>query len=335
MSKATLCRCETVRETDSPMLRYMRTSSVGPAEAIVEIESAGAIPVLPSHRDSPFIATIGRKISARLATRVPLEMRRLVNEKPMVSFTFDDVPASAHSEGAKRLEERGARGTFYIATNLIGRKTPDWVVIDEDGILDLQRKGHEIGVHTHRHRAVGWISGGDLRRELEVNRSELKRIHQDVHAQNFAYPYGMPSFDQKWRLSNLVQSSRGIHPGVNAGVFDAQFVKCVELADARLTPIKLGRYLDEVVAKNGWLVFLSHDVSACPSDYGCSFGLLQQALDGLARRKLEVVTIANALKQSVSFASAPRLKMRNRDLPSVEGHPQPSNQNKSAGTIRP
>jgi peptidoglycan/xylan/chitin deacetylase (PgdA/CDA1 family) len=250
------------------------------------------------HRDSGFLTNVRRRISARLADVLPLDVRRHVNSGPLVSFTFDDVPESAHSRGAVMLERSGARGTFYIATALIGLKTPDWTHIGCDGVADLHRQGHEIALHTHRHRAAGSLTAREFRADLEENRAELRRIHSAIDAQNFAYPFGMAAFARKRQLSRLVRSSRGIKAGINVGAFDAQFVKCVELCDARLTRSRLERHLDAVVGQNGWLVFLSHDVSAAPSPFGCSTGLLQQALDGVAERGITIVTVADALHSS-------------------------------------
>jgi peptidoglycan/xylan/chitin deacetylase (PgdA/CDA1 family) len=255
--------------------------------------------VAPSlHRDSDFLTIVRRKISARLAGALPLDARRLVNRGPLVSFTFDDAPESAHSRGAAMLERSGVRGTYYIATALMGLRTPDWTVIGRDGVADLHVRGHEIALHTHRHQAVDRLTAQEFRADLEENRAELQRIHSAIDPQNFAYPFGMAAFARKRQLSSLVRSSRGVKAGINAGAFDAQFLKCVELADARLTSTNLEYCLDAVAAQNGWLVFLSHDVSDAPSRFGCSTGLLRRALDGVAERGIAIVTVAEALRQS-------------------------------------
>jgi peptidoglycan/xylan/chitin deacetylase (PgdA/CDA1 family) len=185
-----------------------------------------------------------------------------------------------------------------VATALIGRRTAHWTLIDRDGIADLHQRGHEIGLHTHQHRAVGAFSAHEFRADFEKNRAQLQDIHPGIDPRNFAYPFGVPAFERKRQLASLAHSSRGIRPGINAGAFDAQFLKCVELADARLTAQALDSYLDAAVAQKGWLVFLLHDVSPSPSPYGCSTGHLERALDGVAARGIDIVTIAGALAQS-------------------------------------
>ncbi len=56
------------------------------------------------------------------------------NAAPLVSFTFDDVPASAYVNGAAILERYGMRGTFYIAAGIGGTldEIEHWRVIDHE-----------------------------------------------------------------------------------------------------------------------------------------------------------------------------------------------------------
>lgn len=281
-----------------------------PAAAPVRASAQERAILSPLHRDDAIDKRLRRKISSRLARFAPFDTRRLENAAPLVSFTFDDVPESAHSRGAAMLERRGAHGVYYVATALIGRRTAHWTLIDRDGVADLHRRGHEIGLHTHEHRAVGSFSAQEFRIDFEKNRAQLQDIHPGIDPKNFAYPFGMPAFGRKRQLSTLAHSSRGIQPGINAGAFDAQFLKCVELADARLTAQALDFYLDAVVAQKGWLVFLLHDVSPSPSPYGCSTGHLERALDGVAARGVDIVTIAEALAQSRPSSALAALRAR-------------------------
>ena len=62
-----------------------------------------------------------RRRIARLAQRRPV---RMALERPMISFTFDDMPVTAALAGAQVLEQRGARGTYYVSTGLAGQTGP-------------------------------------------------------------------------------------------------------------------------------------------------------------------------------------------------------------------
>ncbi len=58
------------------------------------------------------VTSMASRFLARWSRNRMLDMRA---GPPMVTFTFDDVPASACELGASILERHGARGTFYVA----------------------------------------------------------------------------------------------------------------------------------------------------------------------------------------------------------------------------
>ncbi len=47
------------------------------------------------------------------------------NRRAIVSFTFDDFPRSAVSNGARLLDDYGVRGTFYLTGSYCGRVVDD------------------------------------------------------------------------------------------------------------------------------------------------------------------------------------------------------------------
>src|ERR1700735_5587982 len=89
--------------------------------------------------------------AARHSRSKPFAMR---NTAPLVSFTFDDVPDSAYTNGAAILENRGVRGTFYIAAGTCGTVDTHWRVIDRNQVRALHAADHEIGCHTYSHVGV-------------------------------------------------------------------------------------------------------------------------------------------------------------------------------------
>src|SRR5581483_11079707 len=120
----------------------------------------------------PLVSGILRR-AARHSRSKPLAMR---NTAPLVSFTFDDVPASAYTSGARVLEQFGLRGTFYIAAGTCGTMDEHWRVIDLDQVRSLYEAGHEIGCHTFSHVAVENLGAAEIDQECERNRQLLSEL---------------------------------------------------------------------------------------------------------------------------------------------------------------
>ena len=109
----------------------------------------------------------GHRVAAYLRTNV----KPMRNTRPIVSFTFDDVPESAYSKGADILDAHGVNGTFYIAGGLCDTQEPHRRLIARHQCRDLASRGHEIGCHTFSHCKVNSLSDQDLDLELERNQS--------------------------------------------------------------------------------------------------------------------------------------------------------------------
>jgi peptidoglycan/xylan/chitin deacetylase (PgdA/CDA1 family) len=269
-----------------------RNSNSAP-ESAADIELAS-----PRYSESSLIDKVRRRASSRLSRYFARAPRRLRTAKPLVSFTFDDAPTSAHAVGAPLVERAGGRGVFFIATSLVGRRTTHFPIVDRFEVRDLFMRGHEIGLHGHGHYAVGSLNNAGLRDDLERNRAELADIDIRIEAHNFAYPFGLVAVERKRTLAGISSSSRSIAPGFNVGRFDAQYLRSVELANARLSIPQLRGFLEAAQRQRGWLIFTIHDVSASPSPFGCTPALLQAALEDAAMRGFEIVTIAQALARS-------------------------------------
>ena len=238
------------------------------------------------------------RVSNRLARHLGAVPFRLQNSGPMVSFTFDDPPRSAATVGVPILDGYHARATFYVSGGLVDQWSGHWDGISADEIVGLHRGGHEIACHTFSHVPTPDLDAAALAAEIETNRRYLLALDPSIQIQNFAYPYGLGSVSHKGRLSKVFRSSRGIIPGINHGTVDLQFLLSTPLIDQHIDRDGIDRAFDEAVAKNGWLIFYSHDVATSPSPYGCSPSLLQHALNAAAQRKIQILTVADALRSA-------------------------------------
>jgi peptidoglycan/xylan/chitin deacetylase (PgdA/CDA1 family) len=241
-------------------------------------------------------------LRARVSNRLARHLRRapfqLSNTSPMVSFTFDDVPKSAATVGAPMLEEYNARGTFYIAGGLVDQWSGHWTGASADDIAGLHRRGHELACHTFSHTSAIDLDAAAMTAEMEDNRRYLLALDSSIKIENFAYPYGLGSLSRKRQLGKAFHSSRGILPGINSGIVDLQYLRATPLIELHIDRDGIDRAFDEAVLKNGWLIFYTHDVKTAPSPYGCSPALLRHALDAASRRKVPILSVADALRRA-------------------------------------
>jgi peptidoglycan/xylan/chitin deacetylase (PgdA/CDA1 family) len=251
------------------------------------------------------VARLPRRASHRVARHLPLAPMLMHNAEPLVSFTFDDVPVSAHANGAAMVEAHGARATFYIASGLLGQRSEYWTVVGRDEVADLHRRGHELALHSHMHGPAWSLDAASFAADLERNRTTLASIAAGINARNFAYPFGQCTLARKHQLNGLVRSSRSIYAGVNRIVLDRQYLRSTELCDARLTPERLELLLDQTRRTRGWLVFCLHDVGDTPSPIGCSRRFLDHALEAVAQRGIRIATVDAALDAIAGSATQP------------------------------
>jgi len=230
--------------------------------------------------------------AARYSRSKPFAMR---NAAPLVSFTFDDVPASAFTNGAAILEQHSVLGTFYIAGGILGDMDAHWRVIDREQVRALHDRGHEIGCHTFSHVGVDKLDARVLDDECRRNGDALRELCPDIEITNFCYPFGRASLPRKRQLKRWFDSCRGIYEGINAGTIDLALLRVIELYDRTLTRDKFARVLRETRERNGWLIFYTHDVAEMPSWIGCSPQLLREAVEAVQAENMRCLPIRDAL----------------------------------------
>jgi peptidoglycan/xylan/chitin deacetylase (PgdA/CDA1 family) len=240
-----------------------------------------------------------RKV-ARYYRSKPFAMR---NTAPIVSFTFDDVPESAYTNGATILESQGIRGTFYIASGTLGTNDIYWRVIGRDQVRALYRSGHEIGCHTYSHVAVDKLDAAEVEDECQRNRDVLRELCPGVELTNFCYPFGRVSLRHRRQLEDRFETCRSIYQGINAGTLDLGLLRVIELYDRTLTPAKLERVLRQNSARNGWLIFYTHDVADVPSWIGCSLALLQATARAARAAGMQCLPVRGALT-AIGYSAA-------------------------------
>lgn len=237
------------------------------------------------------------RVMRRVAYQWPVSMANVHCPGGMITFTFDDFPKSAAEAGAPILEERGVRGTYYVAWGLSGVDNHQGVHCDVNDVLALDSKGHEIACHTYGHIDCAHSSVDDIRRDLERNAKELSAAGLKTPLTSFAYPFGEISVGAKRLTAERFTNARGVREGVNAGRTDMTSLFAAPIESRREGMLQTAEALiQRAVAENGWLVFYTHDVCAKPSDFGATPELLRQIVDAAIASKAKIVTMRDAVQ---------------------------------------
>lgn len=243
--------------------------------------SAGAdTPVAAYSADRSLKGKLRRRV-VRLQRRRPLVA---APAGPVVSFSFDDIPATAAESGAAVLEAAGVRGVFYVCAGLAGRDGPMGRYAGLDAIAGLAARGHEIGCHTHGHLDCGQADADAIAADVEANAAALARL--GVRPATFAYPYGDVSRQAKQALAGRFAALRALHPGLVRAGADLNQLPAVGV-EGRDGEARAARWIDRAVAERAWLILYTHDVAERPSPWGCTPDALKRlvarALAGGAR----------------------------------------------------
>lgn len=153
-----------------PILTY---HSVLPAERIKTI---------PPERDNTYV--VGSEAFEEHLMRLKAsgyetlsfeELIRLVDDSKSIPhrsviITFDDGQDDNHDVALPILKKYGFKATFFIVTDLIGKKD----FLNWDQVRELSDSGMEIQSHTHSHRDLSEADGDAIRHELELSKSIIE-----------------------------------------------------------------------------------------------------------------------------------------------------------------
>ncbi len=235
-----------------------------------------------------------RHMPGRLARLWRPQARPLRAGRPLVSFTFDDVPRSAVTVGARGLAERGWRGTFFLAGGLEGRRHDGQAMFTREDLHELAEGGQEIGCHTHSHARLPELPAGAIEDEISRNRDWLGEALGTAPAPAFAYPYGAACPRSKTVVARRFPLARGIAGGVNAGWTDFGQLKVFQLERRTFSLEGMRRAIAEAKARDGWLVFFGHDLQPTPTPYGETPESFARTLDAVAEAGIEVLPLTEA-----------------------------------------
>lgn len=233
-----------------------------------------------------------RIVAPRLATRPAA----LPSGSAIVSFSFDDFPASAATRGAPILEDLGVRATFYVAMRLSGAGEGFHVAHLER----LASAGHEIGCHTHQHLDCFKADDASVLEDVVQNAEELRRVLPGVELRQFAFPYGRFRPSHKALLGRRFESLRSIFPGIHRGALDLHMLRANKLFSSDGSLDRAISLIHDVADQGGWVVFFTHDVSDAPTPFGTRPADLARAVARAVDLGLEVLPVGEVVRRMQS-----------------------------------
>lgn len=213
-------------------------------------------------------------------------------DRPVVTFTFDDAPASAFETAGEVLGKFGYVGTYYIALSFLKKGGP---LFTAQHVEEALAKGHEMACHTHGHLSLNRTPLNVSMDDIGENRALFTKMFSGEQLKNFSYPFGEQNTAIKKFVDGKFRSGRGNQHGINTSSTDLLNLKTVRLYEAQFPLDFMFRQLDKVSNCNGWLIFYTHDVKENFSKAGCSPAYFEAVVKEVFRRGLTVLTVDQAL----------------------------------------
>lgn len=244
------------------------------------------------------LSRISAKIRRNLATRLERRLLPIGPGQPIVSFTFDDAPASAFSVGGEILRANGGAGTYFLSLGLLGMTTEVGAIASPEDLLHAAGQGHELACHTYDHLDAWYSSKAEYLASVDHNRATIGTLVEGAAFKTFAYPKSGPTVWVKGELARRFEACRGGGQCANIGQVDLNLVKACFL-DRRtgIDSDTVRRLIDQNAEARGWLVFATHDVDEDPSPYGCNVRFFEQVVDHAAQSGALILPMLEACSQ--------------------------------------
>ena len=214
--------------------------------------------------------------------------------KPVISITFDDIWASAATQGAAELTKRGMKGSFYVVKAFA--ENPQGKYADKTMISTLIKSGHEIGSHSSDHSYLATLKASDISKRIEDNVIFLSSLGAKVNG--IAYPFG--DFDDAVELETMKyhKYSRTSLEGLNESKVNPYKLRIFPVTTSTPTQ-KILDLIDDASRTSTWLIFLFHDLGEydVKNTYRTSMTQFITMLDYLKTKNIDVKTVEDTIEK--------------------------------------
>ena len=202
-----------------------------------------------------------------------------------ISFRFEDGHPSHYNLGFKALKELNMVGSFFMATNKIG-KTNAWPdkngnYINYNQLKEIQDHGNEIGSHSKNH-SRDWLN-----KDLDFIKDEIYGSKNDLNNNNLnAKIFCFPFTDTSPEAIELVEKNYEAY----LAKYSKNRIKKGDIQNKHIPSlsIKCGfvNFIETIVKKSDedeWVIVTIHEIINNPSDVGIfpeDFNLIMKIIKG-------------------------------------------------------
>jgi len=199
--------------------------------------------------------------------------------------------------GGRILESYDARATYYAAMGLMDSENSTGPLFGPEDLHALADRGHEVAMHGFGHLSARATPVNQFLDDIRHCESALQEHLAERASRNYAYPYGHATLKTKRQLGPNLRSSRGTIGGVNGPKVDLNLLLANNLYGDASALDRAEQLIRENVARPGWLIFYTHDVSDNPSPFGCTPSLLERVVAFAVKSGAKILTIEDVLRQ--------------------------------------
>jgi peptidoglycan/xylan/chitin deacetylase (PgdA/CDA1 family) len=239
---------------------------------------------------SPYLPPPLQRRAARWFGRRPC---RIQLESPVISFTFDDFPRSALTNGGAILRQYGFSGTYYACFGLMGQHKSTGEIFQREDLQELMQEGHELGCHTFDHCDSWATTPAEFEASIEKNRRAAAQHAPTATLKSLSYPISWPRPATKRRIGSFFECARGGGQTFNVGVVDLNYLEAFFIEQSRDDFDAIKHIIDDNTRAVGWLIFATHDVCDSPTRFGCTPALFERIVDYAEKSGAHVLPVSD------------------------------------------
>ncbi len=208
-----------------------------------------------------------------------------------VSIDFDDGWKTSYQNALPILEAADFKSTQYVIT---GRFSfPGYV--NQSEVLDMFRRGHEIGAHTRTHPDLTALSDSERQAEISGSRQDLLNLGI-TPVSGFAYPFGAYNASS----TPIVRQAGFLGARTSDGGFNDKsgnvWLLKRQAVEAGTTVAQVKAWLDQGRAQKLWLILVFHRVDASGESTAITPQLFQQIVDEIKTSAMPVRTASQGIQ---------------------------------------